>query len=129
MKDELREYIEGWLRKAENDLIAAQRLIEIEPMILDTACFHCQQAIEKFLKAFLIFNMQDIRKTHDIDFLLSECEKIDLIFGEIDTKDINVYAVRIRYPDDVIMPELSETKDYYQLALKIKDIVSRKINL
>ncbi len=52
MTPSVKTYIEAWLTKANNDLRSAQRLIEIEPMILDTACFHCQQAVEKSLKAF-----------------------------------------------------------------------------
>lgn len=53
-------YVESWLNKAEHDLMSAQRLIEIAPMILDNACFHCQQAMEKCLKAYLIYNGQEI---------------------------------------------------------------------
>ena len=53
MTQALKDYINAWLQKADSDIISAQRLIKIEPMILDNACFHCQQAIEKSLKAFL----------------------------------------------------------------------------
>jgi HEPN domain-containing protein len=56
MTNALKRFITSWLIKAENDLASAQRLIEIQPSILDTACFHCQQAVEKNLKAFLIAN-------------------------------------------------------------------------
>ena len=65
----LQTYIESWLLKAEHDMVAAQRLIEIEPMILDGACFHCQQAIEKCLKGLLCFFGKDIEKTHNIRYL------------------------------------------------------------
>ena len=63
MTPALRTYIGSWLNKAEHDLISAQRLLEIEPMILDNACFHCQQAIEKCLKAFLVYQGRDIMLT------------------------------------------------------------------
>ena len=43
----LKTYIESWLNKAEHDILSAQRLLEIEPTILDNACFHCQQSVEK----------------------------------------------------------------------------------
>jgi HEPN domain-containing protein len=66
MTPALKAYIESWLNKAEHDLISAQRLLEIEPMILDNACFHCQQAVEKCLKAYLIYNGFDIERTHNI---------------------------------------------------------------
>ena len=129
MSPELRNYIEGWFEKANNDLISAQRLIEIEPMVLDNACFHCQQAIEKYLKAFLIFKGQDIERTHNINFLLSECAQHDIDFNDIDTKNINAFAVQIRYPDDTLMPDLSEAREYYQIALGIKKQVLDKVKL
>jgi HEPN domain-containing protein len=69
MTPALKTYIEAWLNKAENDIISAQRLLEIEPLILDNACFHCQQAIEKCLKAFLAYHGRDIDRTHNIIFL------------------------------------------------------------
>jgi HEPN domain-containing protein len=53
-------------------------------MILDSACFHCQQAVEKSLKAFLCYMGKDIEKTHSITFLLSECSFFDPVFGSID---------------------------------------------
>ncbi|RYE38011.1 MAG: HEPN domain-containing protein [Sphingobacteriales bacterium] len=127
MTSELQHYIEGWLHKADNDVASAKRLIEIEPAILDNACFHCQQAIEKFIKAYLIFNGIDIQRTHNIIFLLSEAAKFDSVFGDIETHDINTYAVQGRYPDMSVIPELEEAKTYYELALEIKELVTSRI--
>ena len=103
-------YIESWIQKAQHDLMSAQRLPEIEPMILDNACFHCQQAIEKYLKAFLIFHGLDIERTHNIIFLLSQCANFDAVQG--------------RYPDTNLMPEKEEAESYYQLALEIKTLIT-----
>lgn len=80
MTPAFKEYINAWLQKAEHDIIRAQRLLEIEPMIMDNACFHCQQAIEKSLKGFLCYHGKDIEKTHNIIFLLAECVGFDPIF-------------------------------------------------
>jgi HEPN domain-containing protein len=41
--DEVKE----WLQNAKDDLLSAQILIEHEPPVLEPACFHCQQAVEK----------------------------------------------------------------------------------
>ncbi len=129
MTPELRTYISSWIIKSEHDLISAQRLLEIEPMILDNACFHCQQAIEKLLKAYLIYNGVDTERTHNIVFLLSQCADFDVIFSTIDSLNINAYAVQGRYPDSNIMPEIKEAQSYYQLALRIKQLVTDRINL
>ena len=127
MTPALKIFVESWLNKAEHDLISAQRLIEIEPMILDNACFHCQQAIEKLLKAYLIYKGLDIERTHDIVFLLNQCAAFDPIFSDIDPLDINNYAVRGRYPDTNLMPEKEEAESYYQLALQIKSLTTERI--
>jgi HEPN domain-containing protein len=49
------EQVVEWLVKAERDLMSAEILLDHEPLVLDTACFHCQQAAEKALKAFLVW--------------------------------------------------------------------------
>ena len=123
----LQEYIKEWLLKAEHDIISAQRLLEIEPMILDSACFHCQQAVEKSLKAFLCYHGKDIEKTHDIIYLLSECSNFDSIFETIAPSNINAYAVQGRYPDSSLMPEIEETKAFYQLAIQVNNLVKERI--
>jgi len=129
MTPELRTYIESWINKAEHDLMSAQRLLEIEPMILDNACFHCQQAIEKCLKAYLVYKAVDIERTHNIIFLLDQCASFDPIFATIDPLNINAYAVQGRYPDTNLMPEIEEAQTYYQLALNIRQMVKDRITL
>lgn len=121
------EYLKAWLQKAENDLLSAQRLLEIEPIILDTACFHCQQAVEKSMKAFLIYKGTDLIRTHDIDFLLSQCIELDDSFRSVDTRDINQYAVQIRYPDISSQPEKEDAEYYYKLAAEVLKMVKEKV--
>ena len=128
MTKEEKEILLQWIEKAEHDLIAALILIDANPIILDIACFHCQQSIEKYLKAFLIYNNQEFIFTHNLDYLAQQCAIFDAAFVKIDMKNINLYAVRARYPHDYNAPELSEAKDYYVIAKEIKVLVLSKIN-
>lgn len=96
--------------------------------MLDIACFHCHQAIEKFLKAFLISRNKEIQYTHNLDFLIAECSLCDPNFKDVDIKDLNLYAVRARYPHDYIAPDISEANEYYELANDIKHFVLSKID-
>jgi len=128
MTPALKKYIESWLNKGEHDLMSAQRLIEIEPAILDNACFHSQQAIEKYLKAFLVYHGRDIERTHNIIFLLSECANFDPVFAAIDPLNINAYAVQGRYPDSNVAPTLKEAESYYALAIQVKTVVEERIS-
>ena len=55
-------------------------------MILDIACFHCQQAIEKYLKVFLLFKEQELIKTHNLNILIKNCADFDADFITIDIR-------------------------------------------
>jgi len=57
MSEEL-EIARQWLAKARNDLLNADNNLKSEEIPFDTVCFHCQQAAEKLLKAYLIGNGQ-----------------------------------------------------------------------
>ena len=94
-----------------------------------TICFHAQQACEKFLKAYLVKNDVDFPRTHDVDFLLIECQKIDTNSFQLDLKSMTDFGVSVRYPDDFYVPDPDEAKDYYEIATKVKKIVERLIIL
>ncbi len=68
-------------------------------------CFHAQQASEKFLKAFLAYYDVDFPRTHDLDFLLIECQKINNEAFQIDFKSLTDFGVSVRYPDDFYIPD------------------------
>jgi len=53
MKEEIMVKTKDWLDRAEKDLKMAKLAFENE--ILEYSLFHSQQAVEKFLKAFLTF--------------------------------------------------------------------------
>ena len=45
------ELINEWITKAENDLLNVENNLNSKSIPLDTVCYHCQQAAEKYLKA------------------------------------------------------------------------------
>ena len=122
------DFIKQWLAKANEDLLVVERLTDNEIIATSSACFHCQQAVEKFLKAFLIANGVDINKTHNIEYLLSECSDIDKDFAAIDPKELSDFGVDARYPGDMYIPDENETLEYKNLAFEIKDFVENKID-
>ena len=73
MKDRL-DHARGWLLKAESDLLAAEKLATGGGPY-DMACFHSQQAAEKYLKALLAFADQPIPRTHNLEDLDRLCEQ------------------------------------------------------
>jgi HEPN domain-containing protein len=61
-----RDLVRRWLVKAWHDLAAARKLSSGPDVYLDVAIYHCQQAAEKSLKAFLVFHDKCVEKTHDL---------------------------------------------------------------
>ena len=130
MKKEKSEYIKNWLFRANEDIAVIESLAGINfEFYTSTICFHAQQASEKFLKAFLIYQDIDFPKTHDLDFLLMECQKIDKHSFDIDLKSLTDFGVSIRYPDDFYVPGVNETKEYIIIATEIKNLIEKLIKL
>ena len=59
-----------WVRKAEADFLAAQKLVSGSAPLHDAVCFHCQQAAEKYLKAQLVELGLAVPRTHNLIALL-----------------------------------------------------------
>ncbi len=69
--------VHGWLQKAANDLRGAEIDLAAHPPLVEDALFHCQQAAEKAFKAFLTWNNQPFRKTHNLEEIGEACLRFD----------------------------------------------------
>ena len=121
--DEIKE----WFQVTEDDLISAQILLNHDPPVINTACFHCQQAIEKALKAFLVWKGQSFEKIHDIGYLLDLCKNYGLSLNFLNkdkAETITSYAAEIRYPSAIPKITIDEARE----ALDIANDVWRLIN-
>ena len=113
-----------WIQRAEADYIAVQQLLlTANPLLHNIICFHAQQCIEKYLKAWLQEADIPAPRTHNLDELL------DLIVPTLpawshwqpDFKIITKYAVEPRYPGD------SATTEDTQHAMHICDAVRKAV--
>lgn len=119
-----------WFNKAEHDLLNAQIILESgrEPLPLDTVCFHCQQAVEKYLKGFLVYQNVEFPKTHFLGTLLDQCKEVDTTFTALDSViALSVYAVDVRYPDDALDLSVDDANTAYELANKVKSFVTARV--
>ena len=87
--------------------------------------FHCQQAVEKCLKAFLVRHQIEFPKTHDIARLLDRVATVNANTAELlrDADALTPFGVEVRYPSDA--PELlpgGET-EAIDIARRVKDSV------
>ena len=110
-----------WLERAIEDIESAKVLADRD--LYGTASYHTQQCAEKTFKAFLAFKEQEIRRTHDLVFLVRLCSKIENSFIKLEEQAENLkqYNIRGRYPDDYI--EL-DSDDIQELIRDAEDILS-----
>jgi HEPN domain-containing protein len=115
--------VREWMHKAEHDLGMAELALESRPEYTDSICFHCQQAVEKYLKAYLVqLNIRFERK-HNLGYLLDLINENKPVPEEIYdmVEKLEDYAVEVRYPDDWIEISLEEAQEAFELAKKVKE--------
>ena len=114
-----------------DDLLVANELLNNDNIYSRSICFHCQQSVEKYLKAYLVYFDLDIVKTHDLATLIKKLsEKDKTISGFIEAASIlTPYAISARYPDDFEPISADEAKEAYKLAEQTKNYIQSKINL
>jgi HEPN domain-containing protein len=91
-------YPRDWLRIAEKDLQRAEHLLEVHDA--EAAGFYLQQAIEKFLKAFLLSNGWKLERIHDLEALLNDALAYDSSLDEFRSacQKITAFYFVERYP-------------------------------
>lgn len=112
------EEMRAWLTKARTDLRAAEHDMIAVPPLLDDVLFHCQQAIEKSLKAFLVLHDQPFRKTHSLEELGEQCLKLDVSLKPVVDRAVPLteYAWSFRYPGEAEEPSLEEAQAALAIA-------------
>jgi HEPN domain-containing protein len=90
-----------WVNKVEGDFNTARRELRARKAPnYDAVCFHAQQMVEKYLKAFLQEKKKLTPKTHVLLDLLALCMAIEPAFQILQPalNQLEGYAVRFRYP-------------------------------
>ncbi|MEW5945081.1 MAG: HEPN domain-containing protein [bacterium] len=121
------DLVKSWIRKADNDLKTAISALEgKEAPPTDTICFHAQQCVEKYLKAYLVHNSIHFPYIHKLKELALLCATVDKVFEILSTEieTLTPYAVEIRYPDDDLSdPPVETAMEAVEIARKVKKFV------
>jgi HEPN domain-containing protein len=111
-----------WIIKAENDLKTASYILKMSRGCpTDTVCFHAQQCVEKYIKAFLVVKGIDFPRTHDIEHLVSLLpENIWLRLSIEEQRRLTAYATVTRYPGDYEPIPLTEAQQIVKLTRRVR---------
>ena len=119
-----------WVEKAEADYqsaVALQRRRK-EPLP-DIVCYHCQQCVEKYLKAYLIAQGSIPPRIHDLEDLLHLCALHDATFTTRLplVQILNPYGVLIRYPG--MTATVAEAQEAVHTARRLRTLLRRTLGL
>jgi uncharacterized protein len=124
------EAVERWLEVAERDRTAAVMCLAAGPQLRPIAAFHCQQAVEKLLKGFLVLAGKRSRKTHSLAQLGAAAQASFPDIGGFVAVAANWsdWVVAYRYPSDEGPPAKPEPDDVeLQRALATIDALAARL--
>lgn len=128
-----KQEIDRWIEFAERDVHVAQ--ITLKENVYHDTCFHAQQAIEKVLKAFILWKTGKVPRQHLISRLAKLTQEASLTkrFHK-ELAFLDQFYIPTRYPDAFpgSLPEGLPTKEDGQKALdyaqQIVDFIKEKLN-
>lgn len=120
-----------WVTKADHDLGTALITYLHIPDFRDTITFHCQQSVEKYLKAFLVFHEVEFKFTHDLIYLLELIAQLDDFLNVYFERILKLqnYAVEIRYPDETIFLTNERVIESITTSQAVRKIILDKLNI
>ena len=114
-----------WLEIAARDLLAAKVLLQ-EEQCLEIAGFHCQQCMEKTMKAYLIHTTGYLVDGHNLTWLCRQAAKQETHFKTYMERmaDMNRLYIETRYPSDRDLNlSAQDINEYYDTAEEIYNLV------
>jgi len=124
------EEVQAWLDKGQADLNSARVLVNADPPLTDTTCFHCQQAAEKYLKAFLIHHNRPFGRIHNLVYLLELATEVDAGLDMLANAValLTPYAIAVRYRGDWVEPSIAEAHEGLTAATTVVDTIKSRID-
>jgi HEPN domain-containing protein len=119
-----------WVGKAEGDFTSAQRELRAKKAPnYDSACFHSQQCVEKYMKGILQRHDIAFAKTHDLGLLLDACVNIYPLWQGFrpDMEMLSQYSVAFRYPG--VSASKAEANQAVKAASKLRDEFRKVLRL
>jgi HEPN domain-containing protein len=91
-------YPQDWFRIADKELKPPEHLLSVDDP--EGAGYHLQQAVEKYLKGFLLSKGWKLKRIHDLEVLLNDGLKYEKTFEKYRSlcQKITAYYVIDRYP-------------------------------
>ncbi|GBR76547.1 HEPN domain-containing protein [Candidatus Termititenax persephonae] len=126
----MKKAIEDWLNFADKDIELSETIFKLADAerFMSFVAFHCQQAVEKYFKAFILENKLPLLKIHNLVKLYSDIKRFNDLDIDADLLGLlnNAY-VKTRYPANIGLvadnvPSLEQSLGFLNLA---KDVAKK----
>jgi HEPN domain-containing protein len=130
----MNEKVKSWYYYADKDMLVVSELMH-RPDLTGAVAFHCQQAIEKYIKAFMVANDIPIIKTHELVNLNEIIKEIkDFGFDEDLLESLSQLYIEDRYPGQIGLlptgePTLEQAKNFYRFAPEVETKMKETISI
>jgi len=120
-----KELVAEWFKFADADIDTALLLKEVRPQHREIICYHCEQAVEKYLKGFLVSRGKMPPKIHDLTNLCNLCSEYDNNFLSLlpNCNYLTDFSVQPRYPKEMDISDANVEKAI-KYALDVKDFAA-----
>ncbi len=129
MKDETSDAVRSWRAKAQSDWRTVEILLQNQESPSDAICFHCQQFVEKLLKALLTRQSVEAPRTHDLRRLIQLAvpfaPELSTMADRADS--LTVYGVETRYPGEWTEIDADEVQVAVGLAREFSAVLARRL--
>ena len=130
----MKKQVKSWILFAEKDILTISEILN-NPSLTNIVAFHCQQAIEKYFKAYLLENDKPLIKIHNLITLygtIKEIVKLELDEDLLST--LNDIYLESRYPgdigllDDDSMPTIEQAGNFFTFAKEVEIKIKKLLN-
>jgi len=130
MTEQENQLANQWIEKARSDWRTVEILQTEKECPADSVCFHCQQYVEKLLKALLTKNGVEAPRTHDIRRLAQMAEPfVQGLSDFIEQADkLTIYGVETRYPGRLLAVGLDQMRQAIEIAEEVGNIILSKLD-
>lgn len=95
----------------------------------DAVCFHAQQCVEKLLKAILIHRGAEVKKTHNLLYLLDELDALGDVI-DIDRQDLHLLqagAVDYHYPG--MNADMNDAREVFSACKRVSTVLAQILGI
>lgn len=127
-----RNLADKWFEIGESDFQFAKINMKNLAGFYSQICFYFQQAVEKYLKGFLVFHGKRFPKIHDLIQLLKLCAKVNKDFLDYleEVNYLSQFYLIARYPFVEYPPAgMTEAREAKRCAANVIDFIKKEVEL